>query len=233
MDFNWPGTQTPNALVNDDTFSVRWTGKVEAEFSQDYTFYVQSDESAKLWVNGQLVVDDAQDHTTHEASGTIHLQANQKYDIKLEYSENTGDASVKLSWSSNSQTKQVIPQNRLSSPDASLNYTYDAVGNRLTESGTTFQQQAINRTYSYNELNRLQQVSGDAAGAINFTYDNNGNLSSQTQGTQTTSFEYDVRDQLRRVSAGTTGSGSTTELAAFDYDFARRRFVNIHAKLTH
>src|SRR5204863_6803050 len=105
-------------------------------------------------------------------------------------------------------------------------------GNRLTETGSNFQQQAVNRSYSYNELNRLQQVSGDAAGAINFTYDNNGNLSSQTQGTQTTSFEYDVRDQLRRVSAGTTGGGNSTELAAFDYDFSRRRLSKTSAGST-
>jgi RHS repeat-associated protein len=214
VNFSWPGAQTPDAAVQDDTFSVRWTGKVEAEFTEDYTFYVESDEAVKLFVNGQLLADDANDHTLRETSGTIHLEAGKKYDIKIEYSENTGDAAVKLSWSSQSRSKQVIPASKLSVP---LTYEYDAVGNRLKERGLDYRNQAINRAYSYNDLNRLQQVTGDNAGAISFQYDANGNLTSQTQGSQTTTYEYDVQDQLRRVSRG------AGEVASYDYDFSRRR----------
>jgi hypothetical protein len=119
----------------------------------------------KVWVNGQLVIDDAQDHTLHEASGTIELQANQKYDIKIEYSENSGDAAMKLSWSSSSQAKQVIPQNRLFTPD-STSYRYDGVGNRLSESGVDMSGAPLNRSYSYDSSNRLQQVTGDVQGAF-------------------------------------------------------------------
>jgi len=44
--------------------------------------------------------------------------AGQKYDLKMEYYENTGGAVAKLNWSSPSQPQQVIPQNRLFPPAA-------------------------------------------------------------------------------------------------------------------
>lgn len=52
-----------------------------------------------------------------ENSGTITLEAGQRYNIRIEYYENGGDAVAKLLWSSNSQTKQVIPQTQLYPPE--------------------------------------------------------------------------------------------------------------------
>jgi len=46
-------------------------------------------------------------------SGTIALVAGQSYDIKVEYFDNTGVASMKLSWSSPSTLKQIVPASRL------------------------------------------------------------------------------------------------------------------------
>ena len=46
-------------------------------------------------------------------SVAINLQANVRYDIKLEYFQNTGFAEAHLSWYSPSQAKQIIPTARL------------------------------------------------------------------------------------------------------------------------
>jgi hypothetical protein len=48
-----------------------------------------------------------------EYSGTIALTAGQKYDIRLDYFENNGDANAKLEWASVSQVREVIPKNQL------------------------------------------------------------------------------------------------------------------------
>lgn len=64
-------------------------------------------------MNNQLIINKWVDQATTEWSGTIQLTAGQKYDIKLEYYDNTEDAIAKLSWSSPLQAKQIIPQNRL------------------------------------------------------------------------------------------------------------------------
>src|SRR4051812_10140137 len=52
VNFNW-GSGSPAAGVAVDHFSARWTGQVEALFSQTYTFFTTSDDGARLWVNGQ------------------------------------------------------------------------------------------------------------------------------------------------------------------------------------
>ncbi len=112
INFSW-GLGSPDKAIASDTFSVRWTGQVQAQYSQTYTFFVRADDGVRLWVNGKLLINQWRDGTGKEYSGRIALQAGQKYDIKLEYYEKTGTAGVQLSWSSASTPKQVIPQARL------------------------------------------------------------------------------------------------------------------------
>ena len=118
IDFSWPAPATPDPVLSStgDNFSIRWTGQVQTYSSETFTFYVKSDEGARLWVNGTLLVDSWVDQTATEHSGTIALNASVKYDIKLEYYERTGDASVQLSWSSPTTPKQVIPETQLFLP---------------------------------------------------------------------------------------------------------------------
>ncbi|MCC5623034.1 Calx-beta domain-containing protein, partial [Nostoc sp. CHAB 5715] len=115
VNFNW-GRNSPDPSIGADTFSVRWTGQVEAKYSENYNFYTSSDDGVRLWVNNQLLINKFVDQSAKEYSGAIALVAGQKYDIKLEYYENTRDAVSRLSWSSSSQTKEIIPQSQLYSP---------------------------------------------------------------------------------------------------------------------
>lgn len=115
VNFNW-GNLSPDASMGVDTFSVRWTGRVEPCYSETYTFYTRTDDGARLWVNNQLLVDKWINQGATEWSGTITLAADQRYDIKLEYYENTGGAVAELRWSSASQAKEIIPQSRLYYP---------------------------------------------------------------------------------------------------------------------
>ena len=114
VNFDW-GTGSPDPLVPSDNFSVRWTGQVQPLYSENYTFYVNANDGARLWVNNQLVIDQW-GSTGGEYAGTpIALVAGQKYDIRLDYYEDadTDAAAVTLSWSSASQTKQIIPTSQL------------------------------------------------------------------------------------------------------------------------
>ncbi|MBS1809999.1 MAG: discoidin domain-containing protein [Acidobacteria bacterium] len=112
VNFNW-GTSAPVTGIAADSFSVRWIGQVQAKASETYIFYTNSDDGIRLWVNRQLIINNWTDHSPIENSGTIALQAGQRYDIVLEYYENGGGAVAQLSWSSPSQPKQIIPQSNL------------------------------------------------------------------------------------------------------------------------
>ena len=112
IDFAW-GNGSPNAAVNADGFSARWSGQIQPKYSGEYTFFVNSDNGRRLWINGTLVIDSWIDDWNVDYNGKITLTANQKYDIKLEYFENYGGAGAKLEWSHASQTREVVPTKQL------------------------------------------------------------------------------------------------------------------------
>jgi Tol biopolymer transport system component len=129
IDFNW-GAGSPDTVIAADTFSIRWTGKVEPLYSQTYTFSVTHNDGARLWVNGQQIINNWTNTTNAVTdSGTIALTAWVKVDIVLEYYENTGNASVKLEWSSSRQPQQVIPASQLYPPEGQLAFTGRTSGN--------------------------------------------------------------------------------------------------------
>jgi hypothetical protein len=111
VDFDWHGSPAPR--VGSDDFSVRWSGQVQARFSQDYTFTATS-EGARLWVDGHEVIDDWNNHAPHSDSGSVALQAGHKYDLVLEFAHQTGPALARLTWSSADQKPEVIPSTQLS-----------------------------------------------------------------------------------------------------------------------
>lgn len=112
INFNWL-SGSPAASIDPDTFSVRWTGFVQPTKTETYTFYTVSDDGVRLWVNGQPIIDNWPAHTATTNKGTIALNANQKYAIKLEYYDNTGTSQIKLLWSSPSISKVVVPTSQL------------------------------------------------------------------------------------------------------------------------
>jgi len=112
VNFNWGASSPKPSVLDVDYFSARWTGRVEPRYSETYTFYTLSDNGVRLWVNGELLID-RWSVIIGENSGTISLTASQKYDLRLEFMEHADSASISFSWSSASQTKEVVPQSQL------------------------------------------------------------------------------------------------------------------------
>jgi glucose/arabinose dehydrogenase len=112
VNFEW-GSASPIAGIGADTFSVRWQGHVRAKVSGVHTFYTVSDDGVRLYVNGQLLIDNWTDHAATENTGTITLTAGQKYSIRMETYDNGGWATAKLLWSAPGLAKEVVPQTHL------------------------------------------------------------------------------------------------------------------------
>ena len=55
VDFNWTNGTSPD--LSNGTYTVRWTGQVQPQFSETYIFDVASDDGCRLWVNDQLLID--------------------------------------------------------------------------------------------------------------------------------------------------------------------------------
>ena len=116
INFNWGDPGGPDPAVGDDQFSCRWTGEIEAAYTETYTFYAAADDGVRLWVDGIQLVDAWIDQGTTEYSGTLDLIAGNKYSFIMEQYENGGGATAYLRWSSPSTPKQIIPQAALTPP---------------------------------------------------------------------------------------------------------------------
>lgn len=106
----------PPSGIDDDTFSVRWTGEIQAQFTEDYTFHALHDDGVRIWVDGVQVIDNYQDQDdSWTDSGTpISLNRGQRYEIIIEYYENAGDQDMTLAWSSASTAfRTTVPQTQL------------------------------------------------------------------------------------------------------------------------
>ncbi len=98
VNFDW-GTASPGGAVNTDNFSVRWTVNSIAPSTGTYSFQTVSDDGVRLYVNGNLVIDNWTTHSaTTNTSANISMNSGDKLDIRLEYFDATGPASVKLYW---------------------------------------------------------------------------------------------------------------------------------------
>lgn len=108
------GTGRADPSMPFDAFTVRWTGQILPQYTEPYYFAVKSDDGARLWINGQLVINQWKSQgTTENVSPPINLQAGVFYDIKLEYLEINSNAECHLNWYSADQAEQAIPMARL------------------------------------------------------------------------------------------------------------------------
>jgi hypothetical protein len=115
VDFNWAlGSPDPRLAV--DNFSARWTGRIKTQAAGLYTFYTQSDDGVRLWLNGQLVINNWTDHALSENSVSLQLGAGVSVDVRMEYYERGLSAVARLLWATPGQPKQVIPNNALQTP---------------------------------------------------------------------------------------------------------------------
>ncbi len=116
IDFTW-GEDSPHDLVNANNFSVRWTAELDVPFTETYTFYTLSDDCVRLWIDGELIIDNwtVVNAWAIEDKGVIDLVAGQVF-LKMEFFDSDGAASVQLRWQSPSLPRQIISPSALSQP---------------------------------------------------------------------------------------------------------------------
>jgi len=107
-------------------------------------------------------------------------------------------------------------------PESTTSYSYDSVGNRLTEQARDTAGTLItDREFDYDERNQLRTITDhlNAAESVDYDFDANGNQTAKTKGGVATAFAYDVRDNLRTLTQG----GSI--LGRYQYDSSGLRVV--------
>jgi beta-glucosidase len=95
--FEW-AMGSPDPRINPDGFSVRWTGKLIPAATQDYLLGLTTDDGARLYVDGKLVLDKWIERSATTDYAALHLESGRAYDVRLEYYENSGYAMASLGW---------------------------------------------------------------------------------------------------------------------------------------
>lgn len=113
LNFDW-ATAAAVAGIDADSFSVRWTGKITPTATGDWTFHALANDGVRLIVDGKTIIDDlAATGTKERTSAKVVLAAGQAYDIKVEFFEGAGSASMKLFWSGPGTAKEIVPSSAL------------------------------------------------------------------------------------------------------------------------
>ena len=99
VSFTW-GSGSPISGIGAQPYSVQWTGSVVAPYTGAYQFRTVSDDGVRLWVNGQLLIDNWTPHaSTTDTSGIIQLVAGQFYAVRMDYYYDYAGSSVaRLQW---------------------------------------------------------------------------------------------------------------------------------------
>jgi hypothetical protein len=96
INFAWSTASPAPGTIYADGFSTRWTRNLTLA-AGNYRFSMTVDDGGRLWVNNHLLIDTWKDQAAHTYTGNIYLPGG-SVPVKMEYYENTGAATAKLSW---------------------------------------------------------------------------------------------------------------------------------------
>lgn len=103
------GTASPDASagVSETNYAIRWRGTLAPPAGGMVTFYVDSDNVARVWVNEVLVLNKT---TAGRATldGHIELKAGRRYPIRVEYVHASGPSNMHLSWAAAGMPRQAV-----------------------------------------------------------------------------------------------------------------------------
>ncbi|MDX9831136.1 MAG: PA14 domain-containing protein [Anaerolineae bacterium] len=91
IDFDW-GAGSPMQGIPADNFSARWTRRLNFE-ARTYRFFLRVDDGARLWVDGQLLIDAWADGSVRTVTADRTMTAGQ-HDVRVEMYERSGDATI-------------------------------------------------------------------------------------------------------------------------------------------
>lgn len=97
VDFDW-ADGAPATGLDDDSFSVRWTGEIVAPATGWYPLAVRCTTQCRLFVEDKPIAQGRGDHEPALVTGGVALRAGQSYSIRVEVEHEKYDALAQLLW---------------------------------------------------------------------------------------------------------------------------------------
>jgi uncharacterized protein (DUF1800 family) len=159
------GTGTPDvALINPDTFSIRWSGQVQPQFTEEYTFIVQADDGCTFKFNGQVQEMKTLPNVGNSDGSNYHYDSTTGT-ILVNY---TG-ARIKAGSYVAGETIRIDPSSGNLNQTTANTYTYDAVTGVATVDYSA-QTTVTPGGYQPGQIVELDPTAGTASGLVNQRY---------------------------------------------------------------
>jgi uncharacterized protein (DUF1800 family) len=159
----WGGGTPDGALINPDNFSIRWSGQVQPQFTEEYTFIVQADDGCTLRLNGQV-----QDLKT--LPSTSNDGSNYHYDSTTgTILVNYANARIKPGSFVAGETIRIDPSSGNLNFGSGCTYTYDSATGVATVNYTN-QPTVLPSSYAPGQIVELDPTSGTANTLANLRY---------------------------------------------------------------
>ncbi len=97
IDFNW-WEEAPFASLDDDNFSIRWTGYLLPPETGHYYLGGEGFNSFKIYLDGELIATYNGSHETHKISKQVWLEKGKPVALKIEFSHRARTARMHLLW---------------------------------------------------------------------------------------------------------------------------------------
>ncbi len=95
-----------------DQFAIKYSTYLQIDTPGAYKFYVTSDDGSKLYINGDMVVDNDGGHGAIERSGTVELEKGRVF-LEVEYFNESGGWWLDTYYKGSNIPKQIIPADKL------------------------------------------------------------------------------------------------------------------------
>jgi GH43 family beta-xylosidase len=110
IDHVWDGeTAEPGPGIGEDRFSARYTATLNVPEAGTYTFATQADDGVRLWIGGELVIDDWRAHSAERHEGDIELSQGE-VPLELEYFEAKLAAELSLYWTAPGGSEELLDE---------------------------------------------------------------------------------------------------------------------------
>jgi mannan endo-1,4-beta-mannosidase len=95
INFNW-AHGSPSQVVTNDHFSAQWVGQ-QYYNTGTHLFTISHDDGARVYVDGVLVYNHWSNQSASNRTFSVNIRVGGVHELKVEYFENSGNASIHLS----------------------------------------------------------------------------------------------------------------------------------------
>jgi len=97
INLSW-NSHPPAEGIDPHDCAIRWTGKLISGKSAKYIFGARVDDGIRVWIDNELIIDQWNLNDVGLFNGSVFMEANKPYNLRVEYFNALREGEIKLLW---------------------------------------------------------------------------------------------------------------------------------------